>query len=382
MKIVQIITRGNLLAGAQTHVIELSIALKERGHEVFVLCGNPQKIQERLKSEKEITFIPLKKLGRSINPFSDIAAYLELRNLLQQIQPDVVAAHSSKAGLLSRLVCHKLNIPNTFTVHGWSFTDGIPMVKKAIFLRVEKLAGKFSKMLFTTAMADRELGLKYNIVPADKIVNIYNGVLDRKSQKRPVTERKTVKICMAARFNPQKDHFTLIEALQQLQHLDWELNLLGGGSLMEEVKLQVKQCNLESRINFHGEVENVYDHLNDSDCFALITNWEGFPFSILEAMVHSLPIIATDVAGVRESVRNNQNGFLVKRGDVEATKSALEKIITDVELRQNFGKNSRKLYEENFTMEVMVDNILMNYQKLVDKSSPNKLVIEVTLVNS
>ena len=110
-----------------------------------------------------------------------------MKNLLLQIQPDIVAAHSSKAGLLSRFICHQLNIPNTFTVHGWSFADGIPWFKKAIYLQVEKLAGLYSDLLITTAMADKKLGLKHNIVPERKIVNIYNCLLYTSPSPRDAT---------------------------------------------------------------------------------------------------------------------------------------------------------------------------------------------------
>ena len=112
-----------------------------------------------------------------------------------------------------------------------------------------------------------------------------------------------------------------------------------------------------------------------SICGALLDNvqkenlslWEGFPRSIIEALRSSLPVIASDVGGVKESVFNDVNGFVVPPSDVEALRSALEILLTSSCLRQSFGQQSRHLYELNFQFDVMASKTIALYNQILDQ---------------
>jgi len=237
-----------------------------------------------------------------------------------------------------------------------------------MFLMLEKFIGKFTDTILTVSIADRDLGLKHKITAPEKIIAVHNGVLDTSIDtvnNNPRSENAPLKIVMVARFQSQKDHHSLIDALSGLKDLNWELDLLGPGPLLEKTREQVKKHNLSDKVIFHGEVNNVPDHLAQSDIFALISKWEGFPLSILEAMAHSLPIIASDVGGVSESVKDKYNGYLVTRGDVKMVRSALKSLIQDEGLRKKYGDNSRTLFKEKFEFEKMVELLLINYKKVI-----------------
>ncbi|HFV5407130.1 TPA: glycosyltransferase, partial [Escherichia coli] len=120
---------------------------------------------------------------------------------------------------------------------------------------------------------------------------------------------------MVARFCAQKDHETLLKAFSNIDKEKWRLTLIGGGD-SKSIKELAKKLNIDKNINFVGQTKNVVNFLNHSDVFLLISNWEGFPISILEAMRSSLPIIATDVGGVSEAVKHGYNGFLINKGNV------------------------------------------------------------------
>ena len=376
LKIVHIVTLGDSLAGVQKHILDVCTALHNQSHDVTVLIGTPGKGEERqpglLKNLLEAQGVEVKRLHflqRKINLSTDRKGYIEIKDWLSKLKPDIVAAHSSKAGFLSRLACYNLKIPNTFTIHGWSFADGIPFVRRNIFLVLEKLIGKFTDTILTVSIADRDLGVRHNITAPEKIIAVHNGVLDTSvdtGNKNPRPESAPVKIVMVARFQSQKDHHNLVEALSSLKDLNWELDLLGPGPLLEKTREQVKRHGMSEKVIFHGEVNNVPEFLSQSDIFALISKWEGFPLSILEAMAHSLPIIASDVGGVSESVKNEYNGYLVPRGDVQKVRSALKALIQDKDLRKKYGANSRILFKEQFEFEKMVESLLNNYNKVIE----------------
>jgi glycosyltransferase involved in cell wall biosynthesis len=97
----------------------------------------------------------------------------------------------------------------------------------------------------------------------------------------------------------------------------------------------------------------------------LITNWEGFPLSILEAMRAGLPVVASNVGGVGESVRDGENGFLVGRGDVAQLRDRIERLLTEPELRARLGASGRSRFVQDFTLEVSVARTLAVYEATV-----------------
>jgi glycosyltransferase involved in cell wall biosynthesis len=98
----------------------------------------------------------------------------------------------------------------------------------------------------------------------------------------------------------------------------------------------------------------------------LVSNWEGFPLSILEAMRAGLPVVATSLAGVSESVHDHETGFLVPRGDVDALRDRIGRLVSDPSLRLRLGANGRRRYEEDFTLEAFVNKTVAVYQGVLE----------------
>jgi glycosyltransferase involved in cell wall biosynthesis len=96
----------------------------------------------------------------------------------------------------------------------------------------------------------------------------------------------------------------------------------------------------------------------------LATNWEGFPLSILEAMRAGLPVIATEVAGIGESVQDGETGYLVPRGDVEVLRERIRRLVTDAMLRTRLGAAGRTRFEQHFTLPLFVQNTLAVYEEV------------------
>ncbi|WP_261807585.1 glycosyltransferase [Paenibacillus sp. N3.4] len=110
---------------------------------------------------------------------------------------------------------------------------------------------------------------------------------------------------------------------------------------------------------------DVRDLLISSDIFVLSSNYEGLPISIIEAMETKLPIVASDVGGVNELVQDNENGFLINRGDVSALVDCLQKLIDNKSLREEMGKASYERYNEMFTIEKMLNKTFTLYKSQI-----------------
>ncbi len=406
MKILQIITLGDSIGGAQIHVLDLAAQLQAQGHDVHVWTGTVGEFNERLTAIN-IPNQQVPSLTRAIQPIRDLKCFFELRRMVRAFKPDVVAAHSSKAGIIVRLVCFSLGIPNTFTIHGWSFGLNASRLNDGFFLIVEKIMGFFTCRIIAVAETSYRMGLRHRIVPAQKMVTIHNGVRDFRDNNESKAENteggdveltneelvfseldfvekpthfrsknafatselvdsRPFKMVMPARFQAPKDHETLIKALIPLKHLNWELQLLGDGTeTLERVKKLVRESGLTDKIIFGGYVDNIEAHLLTSNLCILISQSEGFPLSILEAMSLNLPIIASNVGGICEQVIDGYNGFLINRNDVATLTEKIQLLMTKPALCQEMGDNSRIFYEKEFKLDKMVDKTLAVYQSIL-----------------
>lgn len=126
-----------------------------------------------------------------------------------------------------------------------------------------------------------------------------------------LTDKGVPLLVMVARFEEQKDHRTLILALSCLKDLEWHLQLVGDGPLLSSIKTLAEEKGIADRIEYLGRRRDIPEILQMADIFVLSTNWEGFPRSILEAMRAGLPVVATRVAGIPESVSDSETGYLV-----------------------------------------------------------------------
>lgn len=363
VSIVIVITRSDPIGGAQIHVKELAASLHNLGNKVTVMIGEEGQFT-RMLSDIGVTFQVLPNLIREINPIKDWKGLSELRQALSEIKPDMVATHSSKAGILGRIAAHKEKIPATFTVHGWAFTDGVSKKKQIVYQMIETAIAKFPAQLIAVSEFDRQLGIQKKVCPEQQITAVQNGMPDIDPSLFANPAEGPVKIIMVARFDHQKDHKSLIQALGELKDREWELLLVGGdGGLQTEAGTAIKKLVLEEKVQMLGYRSDIDQLMANSHIFVLSSNWEGFPLTILEAMRCKLPVVASDVGGVKEAIEHGETGF-VTRNQTEL-QTSLQQLIDSPELRHEMGEKGRERYLEHFTVQSMLQKTFAVYDKLL-----------------
>lgn len=367
MKIAYLITRMDELGGAQVHVRDLSLWLKDQGHEPLVLSGFPGKVSDFIEHQA-IPYVEITDLQRAIHPLKDFRALLQTVKALRQHRPDVLSCHSSKAGLIGRLAGLLAGVPVVFTAHGWAFTDGVPKKERTIYLLLEKIAAPFCRHIITVSEYDRQLALSSGVGSPRKVTAIHNGMPDRPCVARS-EGAGPVRLLMVARVGPQKDHARLIRALWGCTDLDWTLDFAGGGDDMELRDL-AKQLELDERITFLGERDDVAELMDrKADIYLLISNWEGLPRSILEAMRAGLPVIASDVGGVKEAVENGVTGIVVPPRQDQPLIEALRSLLSNRKAHLAMGQKGRARYEESFSFLAMARKTLAVYTSIGPRRS-------------
>ena len=366
MKIAYVITRSDPVGGAQVHVRDLAVTLTRDGHVVTVLTGGTGRLTEEL-SENGVSWLTVPHLQLPINPFADMLALGHLSSALKRLQPDLVSAHSSKAGVLARLAARSLGLPVIFTAHGWSFTPGVPRRTAAVYRWVERSVAPLADRIITVSDFDRTLAIQERVTAVDRITTVHNGMPDVDPALRANPARSPVRLIMVARFEQQKDHRTLLESLAGITDLPWHLDLVGEGPLLPAVRSLSEQLGLSGRIQFWGARRDVAHRLADAQVFLLITNWEGFPRSVLEAMRAGLPVVSSDVGGVSESVEPGRTGFLVPRGDAGELQKRLRQLLTDAELRMRLGQEGRRQYEARFQFDRTTARTMSIYRDVLSR---------------
>ncbi|MGE7918115.1 glycosyltransferase family 4 protein [Viridibacillus sp. NPDC093762] len=374
MKIVQIITKLDTTGGAQTHVLALTKQLAVDGHEITILTSKGALIYQPL-NEKNISIIQLQHLKWAIHLVADIRAFFEIRSNLRRINPDVVALHSSKAGVVGRLAAFSLKIPTIFTVHGWAFTEGVKPIKRWIYQQIERAFARKTTKIITVSNYDYSLAIEKKVGKKDNMTTIHNGI--HSSGKQVFSQNKIPKIIMVARFEQPKRQDLLIEVLSTMKEKEWQLVFIGDGKEMEATKALSLQHDIAHRVTFLGSRDDIETQLQQADLFVLLSNFEGLPISILEAMRAQLPVIASNVGGVPEIIIDGETGYIVNH-DIQVIKDRLIQLLENRDLRLQLGHAGCRYFEDRFSFHSMYDKTVSQY---LQAHNVKKELIDVTILD-
>lgn len=363
MKIVQLITKFDTLGGAQTHVLELSKMMAQNGHEVYILFSKGEEIFD-LTEFKNIHCRQLEYLVHKIDLIHDFKSFIEMKRILKEINPDILALHSSKAGIIGRLAASSLNIPTVFTAHGWSFTEGISPFKRKVFSQIEKRIAKKTDYIITVSHYDEKLAKVFKIEPRFELQTVHNGINDFYEEN--IRSSDEIKVVMVARFQTPKRQDLLLHAFSKLPNSTSKIIFIGDGEKCGEVMMLAKVLNLERRVEFLGARKDVPRLLADANVFVLISEFEGLPISIIEAMASGIPVIASDVGGVSELIKHGENGFIVNNDELEISKY-LKLLTENHKMRREMGEKARELYLENFQFKKTYWETLSIYENVIEK---------------
>lgn len=362
MKLLYIITRSDSVGGAQYHLRDLAAAMQARGHQVRLVVGGESGPFFPMLDQAGLEYIQLPSLIRPVRPLTDWKCVGDLQRIIRQQQPDVVHCHSSKAGIVGRYAAYRCGVPAIFSAHGWSFTDGIKPAAAKLFLWSERAAARWCNRILVGCDSDRRMGLEKQVAAPEKIETIWYGLHCLPAGEMAQPAQSPPNLVMVARFEPQKDHATLLRALGELRALEWTIDLLGDGPLRPSMESLAKELQIADKVRFVG-VQPTKDYLLRSQIALMITNWEGLPLSTLEAMRVGLPLIGTRIGGIPEQITDGESGYLVPRHDWRLLAERLGSLIHSAELRGQFGRAGKERFDKDFQYERMLDRVEKVYRE-------------------
>jgi len=355
--------------GVGRHVADLATGLVERGHEVF-LCG-PEPPAGLIGPYRHAQL----DLRRAIAPRTDAGVIAAYTAIVRSVRPDVIHAHSSKAGAIARLgrLGHP-RVPVLYTPHGYAFAGYFSRkLERAAYREIERALARLASRV--VCVCEAEACLARTVGPAKRVRVVYNGI--EPASAGPVDPRVAELaesgpvVCALAQLRPGKGIETLIDALPQIlaRHPRARVAIGGEGPDLDALRSRAQARGTAEAVHFLGPCEDPLAVLRGAELFAH-TSWaESFPYVILEAMSVGLPIVASDVGGVAEASPDGETGLLVTSGDAHELARALMRLLDDPALGARMGAAARARLERRFTRAHMVEGVVAVYDEVLARVS-------------
>lgn len=322
LRVLQVLTRY-VRGGARAVVDQLLRGLSPDEFEQALVCGH---------EEAPAGALVVHELTREIRPWADAAATLKLAALFARRRPDLVHAHTYKAGILASVAGRLAGVRALiFTPHGHIFADGarIPGVpaggaKRELLRWVTRAGQACAHHITALSESDLRQQLDLRLAPPEKYSVIPNGIDVARYEASPrgrMFEGAPVLGCVG-RFTSEKGHAVLIDAFARFRgaHPEARLVLVGFGPLERELRERAR--GLGPSVVFTGERDSA-ELLGSFDLYAHPSLYESQGLAILEAQAAGIPVVATDAGGVRDVVRHGETGLLARPGDAGSLAAAL-----------------------------------------------------------
>lgn len=339
--------------GAENMVSRVVSHINLASVDVEVICVYGTPLGNRLEKEILEHGVCIKYIGKG-KGFS-ITAMTRLWKELTLYNPDVINTHLSACVYCIPWV---LNYGRTMlhTVH--NIPERELIVAKQIPMRFMYKIGKAIPVAISEGISKMVADYYHLQIQPDVITNPVDIERFNKLKK----EHDRFVIVTAGRLSEQKNQKFLIETVGELSKEihDLRLIILGDGPLKAELSDYIREAGLNEIVELVGNVENIEDYYAKADIFALSSLYEGVPLVILEAMAAGLPIISTDVGGIKDIL--GDGGILVPAGDKFAYKNALRNLISDKALMSKLGKKASEI-SKRYDSSVIADKYLKLFLK-------------------
>ncbi|MFA6317284.1 MAG: glycosyltransferase family 4 protein [Elusimicrobiota bacterium] len=312
--------------------------------------GKPAEYRAMAKGAATAFFIPA--MTREIAPFKDLTAFLELRRIFLREKPDVVHAHSSKAGVLARLAAWAAGVPLVFySPRGYGFLqqDRSPLsrflywtLEASVSWVGEIVAVSPSEALLASALS---WGMPVRVVP--------DPFLGKTAEPGPPSAREDIVVAACGRLTYARHPEAFVRLAQGLaeRRPGAKAVWVGGGDGEEAFRDSFSRLGLTKVLEVTGWLppEKALERLASADVFVHYSRWEGLPNAVLEAMALGLPVVASDVPGNRDAVLHGETGFIA--ADEAALLERCLELAGDPALRRRLGEAGRQRVVRDFSPE-------------------------------
>jgi glycosyltransferase involved in cell wall biosynthesis len=362
--VVHIITKLEL-GGAQQNTLFTVSHLDREVYQPVLISGTEGILVEEAKQLSGVNVHFVSDLVREINPLKDFRALVKIRRILKQIREGaksskvIVHTHSSKAGVLGRWAACLAGLRLiVHSVHGFSFNDYQPVLVRSFYILLERITALITTAFVTVSEADRGEGIRRRIFTKANVSLIRSGIdikrfddlpSDRISLRRNLgIDQHAPVIALIACFKPQKAPLDFVRVAKMVldERSDALFYLVGDGRLRFQIEQLIEELNIRDKVILLGWRRDIPEIMHSIDLLVLTSLWEGLPRVLPQAMASGVPVVATNVNGAPEAIRNGLNGYLLPPGDRAGMAKKIIYLINNPEEARKMGRKGRELVEE------------------------------------
>jgi glycosyltransferase involved in cell wall biosynthesis len=386
MRITHIITRL-IIGGAQENTLLSCEGQHDHGHEVTLITGpaiGPEgSLIERAKNYG-YRVIVVDEMLRSILPVKDFRTYRRITKLLEEIKPDVVHTHSSKAGIIGRWAADRAKVPViVHTIHGLAFTASTSRMVNAVYRKLEKQTAPLTTKIVCVADAMAEQSRRAGIGRPEQYVTVYSGMETQPFLDPPVPRAEMrrklglsdahVAVGTIARLFHLKGHDDLLDLAPELcrKHPNLRFLWVGDGLLREAFERRIAAMNLADRFILTGLVPptEIPQLTGAMDVLVHPSRREGLARAIVQGQLAGAPAIAYDIDGNREGLIHGETGYIIPPFDARRLAEHVSELVEDAEKRRAMGAAGRAFALARFDAKVMVDALERVYASCVARAA-------------
>jgi len=372
IRVAHIITNFSV-GGAQDYLLLIVRGLDQKKFDPIIAGSMQGEWISAAKAIKGTTVLNIPSLCRPISPLRDLRAMFEVKRLCREHKIDILHTHSSKPGVVARIGGFLAGVPAiVHTIHGFSFHDFMPRWQRRMFIFIEQWMSRFTTTLLLYSHADRIRADEHGISAVRSVENFYYGIdytpFRRKTNRVKIRRafgfgRKEFIIGFTGRLSRQKGLHILVRAFAAVhRHLpQTRLLLIGDGPLRSELQNEIKGNNLENVATITGFRSDIPELLPALDLFVMTSLWEGLSRSLAEALYAQLPVVATDVGGTSDAIRNGETGWLIPPNDVAAAAAAIEEAVGKPGLARKIAERGYRWARKAFDVKAMNKKIEQLY---------------------
>ena len=381
IKILRIINRFNI--GGPVYNAVLLTAFMPTEYETLLIGGLPEKEEENsIYIAEKYGIVPelIAEMQRTPNLKNDKKALKRIKEIILAFRPDIVHTHASKAGALGRKAAIDCGVPIIIhTFHGHVFHSYFSRWKTKIYQLIEqRLAQKSTGIIAISELQKTELSEKYKICEKEKIEVIPLGFdLMPFNQNKDINRKKTrvqfqldehdIAVAIVGRLAPIKNHSLFLNCIKQIHEKTTKkivYFIVGDGEEYQAISEEVSQLTaLGLNIKMTSWIKDIAEFNAGMDILCLCSKNEGTPVSLIEAQAAGIPIVTTDVGGIRDIVAENQTGFVVNLNNPSAFTEKLLYLIENENKRLEMSQNGWSFVENKFDCKTLVKNMDEYYKK-------------------
>jgi len=384
IRVLHIITRM-IVGGAQENTLLSVIGLDAMPEfEVTLMSGIDKGREGELLSEarEKTNLLIVPEMGRSINPFSDLAAFWKIYRLIKKGRYHIVHTHSSKAGVLGRIAAWLAGTPLiVHTLHSLVFHEYQPWFINKSWRGIKKMCAPITDFFISVSEIIVQKAIAAGVDKPEKFRTIYSGMeldwflnanFDGNAVRREfgIPEDAPV-VGKIARLFPLKGHDQLMDAAPEIVKRvpDVRFFLVGDGILYEHLQERAKGYGILENFVFAGLIprERIPEMISAMDIVVHTSLREGLARVLPQSLAMGKPCVSFNIDGAPEVVINDKTGYLVETYDNEGLSESISRLLKDPELRKKMGENGRRHVDPAFRTETMVKEIAEVYKMLLER---------------